>query len=191
MEHSLADQPQKAVHACPEHGYLGQGLGPPVKQGDLPDDIAEAQDQTSHYDSRDQGGKYLRQAAHDPLKHVLVLFGRLFHRILGHAFNPCHCHKIIVKCTHFIADNNLELSRLCKCALGGRQGFNGPCICLGRIIEHKPHPCNTVGNSRYILPSSHILQQLLRILGKSPCHNYLLRLKHLTLTCFFAIICSF
>ena len=56
----------------------GQGLGPPVKQGDLPDDIAEAQDQTSHYDSRDQGGKYLRQAAHDPLKHVLVCLAAFF-----------------------------------------------------------------------------------------------------------------
>ena len=134
MEYSLANEPQEAVDTRPEYRYLGQCLSPAVKQGNLPDDVAESQNQTSHNDGRNQWRKYLCQTAHDSLEKGLVLHGSLLHRVLGDPFYACHLRKIIVKGAHLIADYDLELPCLGECALGASQAFDGLCIRLGRIV---------------------------------------------------------
>ena len=134
MEYGLADKPQEAVDTSPEYRYLGQCLSAAVKQGNLPDDIAESQNQTAYNDGRNQGSKYLCQTAHDSLDKGLVLHGSLLHRLLGDSLYACHLRKIIVKGAHLIANYDLELPCLGECTLGRGQAFDGLCIRFGRIV---------------------------------------------------------
>ena len=144
MEDRLADEPQKAVDACPELADVAQGLRSIFKKIQTVDAVPEAQDQTAGDDRRNQRGEDLRQRGDHPLQHILILLCRVFYRVLGYALDAGHRDKVIVKIRHRVADDHLKLPGLRKASLHHLHGFDLRYIRLFRIVEHESHPRHTV-----------------------------------------------
>ena len=127
-------------------------------------------------DGGDQGGENLSQRAHDLLQAVLVLLGGALDRLLGDALDARHRYEIIVKLGHGVADDDLELARLGKGALGGLDFLDPGHIRLGRVVEHKAHPGDAVRHRRNVLFAADGRQQLFCVLLVLAHENILLRL---------------
>ena len=171
----VTDKPQEAVHAAPELADLDQGLGAVLQQVHAVDAVAEAQDQTAGDHNGDQRRKDLGQGAHHLLGAVLVLFGRALDGVLRDALDARHGHEVIVEVVDRVADDDLELPRLGKGALGRFDLLDAGHICLGRVVEHKAHPGDTVRHRCNVLPAAHCRQQFSGVLLVFAHENILLQ----------------
>src|SRR5699024_438347 len=117
-----------------------------LKQVDVADKAAETQNQAADDQGGDQRGKDLGQVGHGPLQGILVGFGRLLGGVLADALNAGDLGELVVELGHLVADDDLELPRLGKAALGAGQRLDGLYVGLGRVRQHKAHAGDAVGH---------------------------------------------
>ena len=184
VEHRLADQPQKVIHAGPELGGIRQREGAVLKQVDVADKAAETQNQAADDQGGDQRGKDLGQVGHGPLQGILVGFGRLLGGVLADALNAGDLGELVVELGHFVADDDLELPRLGKAALGAGQRLDGFYVGLGRVRQHKAHAGDAVGHGVDVFFSADQLEQLFSIRCKFSHDTRSLQ----TCTCFWKLV---
>ena len=164
MKDSLANQPEKMIHASPELAELHQSLGAVFKEIQRIYAVAEAQDQTACDDSRNQRGEYLCRNGRRPLENILVGPGCLLHRILGHSLDARHRSEVLIELAHRVADDDLELSRLGEAPLHHLHGLDGLHIRLFWLHQHEAHARHAVGHGSDIFLAPHKTQQFLGVL---------------------------
>lgn len=159
VEHSFTNEPQEIVNAGPELRNVGQALGTVCEEVDFTDDVAEAQNQTTADQSRNDGGENLAQSTHNALRQRLIAGCRCLHRILAHAFNPGKSGELIVKIRHIVADDHLKLARLRESALHRGQRLDLVGFGLGRVHQNKAHPGHAVGHRPNVFLAADVLQK--------------------------------
>ena len=149
MEHRLANQPKKLIHPLPELRRLRQRLT--VKHRNLANNIAEAQNQTTTNQRRNNRCEDFAECAHNALKQILLRRRRRFHRIFRNALNPGKRSELLIKLAHLIANNHLKLSGLRKRPLDVANRLNASNIRLLRIDQDKTHPRHAMRHRADIL----------------------------------------
>ncbi len=144
MEYRFTNQPQEAVQPRPELAQVAQGFGAVLEQVQAVNAVAKAEDQAAGNQRGDNRREDFSERAHNPLERALVLLGGALDRVLGHALNPGHRDKIVVKIGNRVANNHLELSRLGERPLDHLHFFDAGDIRLFRVVQYEPHPRDAV-----------------------------------------------